>query len=402
MALSRLEAGFLSRAFERGVLPQRCTVLEFGESAVVAGCDPADLLNIFHYQVPAVRYLLAQEQIESAKGSKANYRKNFGTARALYELIFSPCEYVAVDMDVGPRRICADLNRPLRLGRQFDCVINNGTSEHVFDQAQTFKNMHDHTKPGGTMIHWTPCIGWTDHGLYSIQPSFLFDLARANSYEMLYVELANAEVGYALSSGPSFREALIAEPSLANSQICAVLKRTDTRPFQLPIQGMYVSQAIGLAEKVVDRGSEHRTNLALGKRATQSSVSRWSWGETPEEDAAGACNGNITGYYSFHTSEEDEPWWMVDLGMIESVSEVVVYNRIDGGAPTAKAVGIMIAVSCDGVGWHTVYVGEDRRPFGGADGHPLWVSFKQPMSAKYVRLSLPGRTMLHLDEVEIY
>ncbi len=402
MALSRLEVGFLSRAFEKRVLPQGCSILEFGKSAVVAGCDPADLLGIFHYQVPAARYLHAQDQIEAARSSKASYRKSFGPARALYKLIFSPNEYIAVDMDVGPRRICADLNRPLRLGRQFDCVINNGTSEHVFDQAQTFKNVHDHTKPGGTMIHWTPCIGWTDHGLYAIQPSFLFDLARANSYEILHVELANTDDDYPLSSGGAFREALMAKPSLANSQVCAVIKRTNAQPFQVPIQGMYVSQAIGLAEKIVDRSAEGRPNLALGKPATQSSISLWSWGNTPEEDASGACNGNITGYYSFHTGEEDNPWWMVDLGTTEAVSEVVVYNRIDGGAPSAKAAGLMIAVSNDSIAWHTVYARDDRRPFGGADGHPLRVSSKQPVSARYVRLSLPGRTMLHLDEVEIY
>ena len=54
-------------------------------------------------------------------------------------------------------------------------------------------------------------------------------------------------------------------------------------------------------------------NLALGRPATQSSVSRWSKFPTPEADAAGAVNGTIDGQPGFHTANEPCPWWQVDL-----------------------------------------------------------------------------------------
>jgi hypothetical protein len=49
--------------------------------------------------------------------------------------------------------------------------------------------------------------------------------------------------------------------------------------------------------------------ISDGKWATQSSISEWSRGATPEQDAGRALNNNISGTYGFHTLEEDAPWW---------------------------------------------------------------------------------------------
>jgi hypothetical protein len=49
------------------------------------------------------------------------------------------------------------------------------------------------------MIHWTPCLGWIDHGPYNVQPGFFHDLARANGYEMLLATLAG--ISMAVQSG---------------------------------------------------------------------------------------------------------------------------------------------------------------------------------------------------------
>lgn len=401
MAIGKLQVDFLARALARKVLPRDVDILELGESSL-ASTDHLGLLEILRPHLPPMSYTRTREQIGIALDSNANYQKRFGSARALYDAIFAPTSYIAVDMEFGPRRINADLNMPLTLRRQFDCVINNGTSEHVFNQAQTFTTIHDHTKPGGTMIHWTPCLGWADHGFYNIQPGFLFDLAAVNHYEICHIELANAIASYPLTAGSAFHDAVKAYPSLANSLICAVLRRTNGDPFVTPMQGAFAHHDIGLATKIVDRPAERRRNLALGRPASQSSVSTWSWGNTPEEDACGACNGNITGSYAFHTDIEDEPWWMVDLGADTVISEVVVYNRIDQSRSTDKAASLMIAVSDGGDAWRTVYARDQRESFGGADDKPLRVAFSQPIVGRYVRLSLPGRTVLHLDEVEVY
>jgi hypothetical protein len=48
-------------------------------------------------------------------------------------------------------------------------------------------------------------------------------------------------------------------------------------------------------------------NLAIGKPASQSSLSRWS----RPNDAQGAVNGRRTGGFGFHTDDEAAAWWRV-------------------------------------------------------------------------------------------
>ena len=65
----------------------------------------------------------------------------------------------------------------------------------------------------------------------------------------------------------------------------------------------------------------------------------------------------------------------------------------------------MVAVSDDANTWRLVYERTDKTPFGGADGNPLRVKLHDTR-ARYVRLSLKpspkGKSILHLDEVEVY
>ncbi|MCY3023900.1 MAG: hypothetical protein NTW87_33390, partial [Planctomycetota bacterium] len=50
---------------------------------------------------------------------------------------------------------------------------------------------------------------------------------------------------------------------------------------------------------------------------------------TTREDAAGGCDGAKNGKYGFHTAQEPNPWWQVDLGTPQPITKVVVYNRLD-------------------------------------------------------------------------
>ena len=64
-------------------------------------------------------------------------------------------------------------------------TINIGTAEHIFNVQQFFKTAHDLTAAGGLMMHSSPFNGWPDHGFFNFQPTFYFDLARVNHYEIL-------------------------------------------------------------------------------------------------------------------------------------------------------------------------------------------------------------------------
>ncbi|MFH1919176.1 MAG: discoidin domain-containing protein [Planctomycetota bacterium] len=120
---------------------------------------------------------------------------------------------------------------------------------------------------------------------------------------------------------------------------------------------------------------------------------------TPEEDAPGACDGVRNGKYGFHTGNDQNPWWQVDLGESMPLGEVRVFNRGDGSQ--ARAAQLKVLLSDDAATWNEVYQ-HDGTPFlGHADDKPLSVKL-EGAKARFLRIQLPGQTYLHLDEVEVY
>jgi hypothetical protein len=140
-------------------------------------------------------------------------------------------------------------------------------------------------------------------------------------------------------------------------------------------------------------------NIALGKPATQSSISEWSNGETPEADAAGGNNGYITGDFGFHTEFERDPWWQVDLLAGFAVERVALYNRLEF---PERCTRVAIYGSADGETWTMRAAKLDDALFGGADGCPYVFDFATPFPARFIRLGMIGEGYLHLDEIEVY
>jgi F5/8 type C domain len=143
-------------------------------------------------------------------------------------------------------------------------------------------------------------------------------------------------------------------------------------------------------------------NLALGRPATQSSVSEWSRAKTVTEDASGAVNGEFTGSYQFHTGDEYQPWWQVDLGGMATVHEVWLYNRVENAGLSERCRDVAILTSRDAATWTEVHRREGQPAYGGADGNPLQVRLTPPVKARYVRIMLLGHGLLHLDQIEVY
>lgn len=119
---------------------------------------------------------------------------------------------------------------------------------------------------------------------------------------------------------------------------------------------------------------------------------------TTQNDAAGGCDGVKNGEWGFHTGDMNEPWWQVDLGSPQELGRVVIWNR---GSAAARAARINVQVSDDGRRFRVVYR-HNGTVFGGvADGAPLVVPLPGER-ARFVRLSVPGKDRLHLDEVEVF
>jgi hypothetical protein len=126
----------------------------------------------------------------------------------------------------------------------------------------------------------------------------------------------------------------------------------------------------------------------------------WAAGQpaaTTRDDAAGGCDGIKDGQYGFHTDFTDEPWWQVDLGSVQEIARVVVWNR---GAAAERASRLWVRLSLDGKQWDTVYRHDGTVFNGYSDQKPLAVPLDN-RSGRYVRIQLPGKNYLHLDEVEV-
>lgn len=94
--------------------------------------------------------------------------------------------YACIDLYDGDA-LPWDLNTiacPPIVAAKYDLVTNFGTTEHVMDQMNAFRLVHDFTKEGGIMFHIVP-ITMLTHGLFNYTPTFFECLARGNDYEVL-------------------------------------------------------------------------------------------------------------------------------------------------------------------------------------------------------------------------
>jgi len=78
-------------------------------------------------------------------------------------------------------------NVPAASLNAFDLVTNYGTTEHVANQLNAFKIIHDLTKPGGLMVHHVPAQGHLNHGLFNYNAKFFWMLCRSNGYKVIYM-----------------------------------------------------------------------------------------------------------------------------------------------------------------------------------------------------------------------
>jgi hypothetical protein len=153
-------------------------------------------------------------------------------------------EYACIDIDGTRGAIPFDLNYdevpPQHLG-QFDLVTNCGTTEHVMNQLNAFKAIHDLAAVNAVMIHELPAQGMIDHGLFSYSPKFFRLLGEQNDYETLFLDYRWSEVRYGLPENLKFKiEKFV---SVAGRPLCGASdtalfvaqRKTRMAPFVPPI-----------------------------------------------------------------------------------------------------------------------------------------------------------------------
>ncbi len=134
-------------------------------------------------------------------------------------------------------------------------------------------------------------------------------------------------------------------------------------------------------------------------------------GDPTALDAGGAVDGRKDGRYAFHTGQEPNPWWQVDLGERRAIGRIVVYNRLDYAPGLHNADNLIILTSDDGQTWTPCHDNRGQHFGGLTSGKPLTVHFADGSSpgddalrARYVRLQIRSDEPIffHLDEVEIF
>lgn len=97
-------------------------------------------------------------------------------------------QYTSYDVCMALKTEIFDLNcehLPPAYQEHFDIVLNFGTTEHITNQLNSFRVMHDAMKVGGITFHQLPSVGWIEHGYFCYHLTFFRDLAKANGYEIL-------------------------------------------------------------------------------------------------------------------------------------------------------------------------------------------------------------------------
>lgn len=160
-------------------------------------------------------------------------------------------EYQSFDVCPGLKTELLDLNfdrLPEKHFEKYDVVINFGTTEHIFNQWNSFEVMHDAIKVGGVIYHQLPMSAYLDHGYYCYTPLFFKDLAEANHYEVvdLFICPAGAsDVNKLALDVRAVEEKLIQPHSLKVSpsdahipayNIHVVLKKTSSAPFRVSLE----------------------------------------------------------------------------------------------------------------------------------------------------------------------
>jgi hypothetical protein len=88
----------------------------------------------------------------------------------------------------GRGTITWDLNQKWRGTKRYHLVTDFGTGEHVFNQAQVWRTIHELCQQDGYIVFDRPHAGYPEHCYYNIHKCVLDDLAAANEYRVLRLE----------------------------------------------------------------------------------------------------------------------------------------------------------------------------------------------------------------------
>jgi hypothetical protein len=191
MAFSLPDLWLVQELKRQGYLPARGAIVEIGaqqidRSILTSEGDLEELARAFGVATPP-------PTLVSGLATPGNSLAGAPRARLLWEWL--GLEYAAIDIDGSPGSVAIDLNFdevPDSARGRYSIVTNYGTTEHLANQLNAFKAIHDLTKVDGTMIHHLP-YHCPEHGFFGYNSKFFWALARSNEYLTVYHRLNSPE-----------------------------------------------------------------------------------------------------------------------------------------------------------------------------------------------------------------
>jgi len=182
---------------------------------------------------------------------------NGGPAREFYEWL--GWTYNCIDTDGRHGALVLDLNYdgvPNEHLRRYDLTTNYGTTEHLINQLNAFRVLHDLTKQGGLIVHILPFVGCVNHGFFTYQPSFFNALAKFNSYEVLGMWFnLNTSLPSLIPWHSELLQHIHVSP-LGDSVLVVVTRKMFDAKFCVPFQNIYefeqIDSNLGRYQYIVD------------------------------------------------------------------------------------------------------------------------------------------------------
>ncbi|AZM48749.1 hypothetical protein DMB38_25885 [Streptomyces sp. WAC 06738] len=145
-------------------------------------------------------------------------------------------------------------------------------------------------------------------------------------------------------------------------------------------------------------------NLARGKPAQQKST---AWDAPAERAVDGDTEGGFAAGSVTHTAEDGsaQPWWQVDLGEMQAVDSVNVWNRTDCCADRLTDFWVLASkapITADGLAEARSAPGVTAVHVEGQAGRPTTVDLPPGTGARHVRVQLAGSDPLSLAEVQVH
>ena len=247
MGIGRTDVDMVVRLREQGFFAKDRSVVEIGaqqmssnlfrDQAWIGRCSTA-------FQV-APREFSGPSEAVLAHGATESLHANAPHARGFWHWL--GFDYAALDVDGSEGSVPVDLNydpAPPALHGRASLVTNCGTTEHVANQLNAFKVIHDLTAVGGVMLHSLPAQGYLNHGLVNYNPKFFWSLSAANAYKWLAFDFRQlVDSPYTLPDNivsemqrlPPRQDRDWERYSFADSGILVVLEKTYDLPFVAPI-----------------------------------------------------------------------------------------------------------------------------------------------------------------------